>query len=397
MLLAFQVFLGLLTVCGLAFNAVAWWSARRYLRSLRGKPGDEFAPAVSILKPLKGADEHTYTALRSHCLQQYGSYEILFGVNDENDAAIPVVRQLTADFPTMDLRLIVCKQVFGANRKVSNLIHLLREAKHEYVLVNDGDIRVAEDYLRNVMSCFGNPDTGMATCLYRGEAGATLGSRLEALGIAADFAPGVLTARFMDAGLQFALGSTMAMSRAALDAAGGFEAVVEYLADDYQLGNRIAAAGFKVELAPEVVETSVPAYTFRQFWEHQLRWARTMRISRPKGYRGLALTYALPWAILLVIVAPDHWWSWTLLVAAAAARVAVAIGVGAKILNDRNVLAQLWLLPLRDSLALAIWFWSYAADTVTWRGEKFILVHGKMRPVETPQSQAAESHIDISH
>jgi ceramide glucosyltransferase len=397
MLLAFQVFLGLLTLCGLAFNAIALWSARRYLRSVRGKQGAEFAPPVSILKPLKGADEHAYAALRSHCLQPYGTYEILFGVNDENDAAIPIVRQLISEFPRTDMRLIFCKQVLGANRKVSNLIHLLRESKHEFVLVNDGDIRVEGNYLQNVMSCFGKPETGLVTCLYRGKAGGTLSSKLEALGIAADFAPGVLTARSLDRGLQFALGSTMALRRNALDAAGGFEEVVDYLADDYQLGNRIAAAGFKVELAAEVVETSVPPYNFRQFWQHQLRWARTMRISRPAGYRGLALTYALPWAILLVAVAPHDWWSWTLLGISCAARTAVSIGFGSKLLNDKRVISQLWLLPIRDCLALAIWFWSYAADTVTWRGEKFRLDQGKMRPVAATKSQVIESRSDISH
>jgi len=397
MLLALQVFLGLLTLCGLAFSAIALWSARSFLRSVRGRQRLEFAPPVSILKPLRGADEHTYASLRSHCLQQYGRYEILFGVNDENDAAIPAIRQLMAEFPKMDMRLIVCEQVFGANRKVSNLIHLLREAKYDYVLVNDGDIRVAEDYLANVMSSFGKPEAGMATCLYRGKSSATVGSQVEALGVATDFAPGVLTALLLDGSLRFALGSTMAVSRTALTATGGFEAVVDFLADDYQLGKRIADAGFKVELAPEVVETSVPPYTFGQFWEHQLRWARTMRISRPRGYRGLCLTYVLPWAILLVCVASHRGWAWALFAGAIAARIAIVIEIGSKVLKDRNVVSLLWLLPLRDFLALAIWFWSYAADTVIWRGEKFLLENGKMRTVVATEPQPADSRTGISH
>jgi ceramide glucosyltransferase len=276
---------------------------------------------------------------------------------------------------------MVCSEVLGANRKASNLIHMLREAKYQYILVNDGDIKVSPHYVRSVLSHFGDPTLGMVTCLYRAHPSRTLGSRLEALGISTDFAPGVLTASYLEDGIHFGLGSTLAMSRSALDRIGGFEAVVDYIADDYQLGQRISSAGFKVALAAEVVETFVPPYRFRQFWEHQVRWARTMRDSRPGGYRGLILTYALPWAILLAVLAPHLWWAWTLLIATLAARIAVALSVGWATLHDTNVLRDLWLLPLRDLLALAIWIWSYADDTVIWRGEKFRLKKGRMHAV----------------
>jgi ceramide glucosyltransferase len=247
------------------------------------------------------------------------------------------------------------------------------------------------------MGYFADPETGMVTCPYKGTASSALASRFEVLGISTDFIPGVLTSRYIEDGLHFALGSTLAMSRRALDKIGGFAAVVDYLADDYQLGVRISKAGFKVALAHEVVETSIPPYSFAQFWEHQLRWARTMRISRPGGYRGLALTFGLPWAIFLMLVATHSWWSWTLLTAAALARASVAIGVGLQILRDAQVLRDLWLVPLRDLLALAIWAWSYMADTVTWRGEKFRLENGRMFPISvrrntTPANIATESH-----
>jgi|SRR4051794_25465642 ceramide glucosyltransferase len=387
--LALELVLALFTVCGLAFYLIALWSAHLFRRMTGMGGSSAFSPPVSILKPLKDIDDQTYAALRSHCVQEYGSYEIIFGVNDGSDPAIPLVQRLASEFPHADIRLVVCSEIFGANRKASNLVQMLREAKHECILVNDGDIKVSSYYLQSVMSHFEHPTVGMVTCLYRARPSRTLGSRLEALGIATDFAPGVLTASYLEDGLHFSLGSTLAMSRSALDKIGGFEAVLDYIADDYQLGLRISAAGFKVELAPEIVETCVPPYSFRQFWEHQLRWARTMRDSRPGGYRGLVLTYALPWAILLTVFAPHLWWAWTLLVATLAARIAVALSVGRLTLHDANVLRDLWLLPLRDVLALAIWIWSYADDTVIWRGEKFRLEKGRMYAVAANSSDTA--------
>jgi len=379
---AIEVALALLALCGLAFYAIALVSARHFLRTLKRKPTSSVSPPMSILKPLKGADSETYAALRSHCVQDYAQYEILFGVNDEHDDAIPIVQSLIADFPHLDLRLIVCSEVFGANRKVSNLIHLLRQARYEHLLVNDGDIKVARGYLREIASSFSNSEVGMITCLYRGESAATLGSRLEALGIATDFIPGVLTANYLEGGLRFALGSTLAMTRTALERIGGFAAVVDYLADDYQLGERISAAGFKVVLAREVVETSVPPYSFSQFWQHQVRWARTMRVSRPLGYLGLALTFGLPWAIFLALVNPQSSRTWLFLVGLLLTRIAVALTTGRKVLGDPQIIGDLWLLPLRDLLGLAVWFWSFAGDKVSWSGERFRLEDGKMIPMQ---------------
>jgi ceramide glucosyltransferase len=376
-----QLVLALFTLCGIAFYVLALRST--YAFRLRTAPMAGSSPALSILKPLKGAESTTYQALRSHCVQKYGNYQIIFGVNDATDAAIPVVRRLIEEFPGLDIALVICTEVRGTNRKVSNLIHLLRQAKYEHILVNDGDITVLPGYLSAVIANFTGPEIGMVTCLYRGHSSSSLSSRLEALGISTDFAPGVLTAHYLDDGLRFGLGSTMAMTRAALKKIGGFEAVVDYLADDYQLGERISAGGFKVALASEIVETSIPPYSFRQFWEHQLRWARTMRVSRPTGYRGVGLSFGLAWAILLAILAPQHWWTWTLFTAALGLRMAVAWTVGSAMLRDSQVSRDLWLLPLRDLIALAVWIWSYAGDTVTWRGERFRLEQGRMRPMSS--------------
>ena len=261
---------------------------------------------------------------------------------------------------------------------------MIRHAAHSFVVVNDADIAVGPLYLQRVMRGFADDAVGMVTAPYTGRAtpGSSgrigLWSRLEALGISTDFIPGVLTARMLEGGIRFGLGSTLAMRRSALEQAGGFEAVLECLADDYELGARIAAAGFRVELTAEVVETSVPAYTFTGFRDHQLRWARSTRDSRRWGYLGLGVTFCLPWALLCSIASGFALWSLALLSMVLLARVAVALTVGVGILGDRAVLRDLWLLPLRDLFGLAFWIASFAGDTVVWRGERFRLHAGRL-------------------
>jgi ceramide glucosyltransferase len=206
----------------------------------------------------------------------------------------------------------------------------------------------------------------------------TVWSRLEALGISTDFMPGVLTARLLEGGIRFGLGSTLATTKTALAAAGGLEPLADYLADDYELGRRISAAGYLVELCGETVETTVPAYGFKGFWDHQLRWARSTRDSRRWGYIGLGITYCLPWALLTVVASGFALWSFTLLSLVSLARVAVSLVVGVGVLRDGQVLRDLWLLPVRDCFGLIFWVWSFAGDTVVWRGEVFRLRDGKI-------------------
>jgi ceramide glucosyltransferase len=226
----------------------------------------------------------------------------------------------------------------------------------------------------------GTKPVGMVTAPYLGRTGAKPGiwSRLEALGISTDFIPGVLTARRLEGGIRFGLGSTLAMTKTALTAAGGLGPLVEALADDYEMGARIAAAGFRVELSSEVVETTVPAYTFRGFVDHQLRWARSTRDSRKLGYLGLGITYCLPWALAACVASGFMLESLTLLTLALVARLSVALTVGVGILGDGQVLRDLWLVPVRDLFGLFFWLWSYAGDTVVWRGERFHLKNGHL-------------------
>lgn len=371
----------LLTLAGLAYYLLAIWSARSFLRRPRFPAG--FAPPISILKPLHGADPELAEALATHCRQNYpADYEILCGVSSLDDPSVAVVRHLQAKFPERSIRLIATPEVLGRNGKTSNVAQLVPHARYEYLVISDADIHVGPNYLSRVLAPFapaeGQPPTGLVTALYSGHAHGTLGSKLEALGISTDFAPGVLTARFLDRRLRFGLGSTLAVTRAALDAIGGLAPLADYLADDYQLGSRIANAGFRVELANEIVQTEVPAWSFSGFWHHQTRWARGMRDSRRAGYLGLLFSYGLAWAFLNLIATGLSVTAFALFSLALLVRVSLALGVGLGILGDRQVLRDLWLILPRDLVALALWAWSYAGNTVAWGNERLVLRNGKI-------------------
>jgi ceramide glucosyltransferase len=384
-----EVLLTLLTFSGMVYMVFALWGARAFVRRWSGRGGVETGEAfgVTLLKPVKGVDARMYAGFRSHCLQEYaGPFEIIFGVSSMDDPAVVEVERLRAEFPGVEIRLVECPERLGASGKVSNLVQMLGEARYEHVVINDSDILVSPRYLERLMRGFSGEKVGMVTAPYIGETAEggkalTLWARLEALGISTDFMAGVLTARWLEGGIRFGLGSTLAMTKTALAKAGGLEALVDALADDYEMGYRISQAGYRVELCPEVVETSVPAYDFRGFWEHQVRWARTTRDSRKLGYVGLGVTYCVPWALLTVVASGFSLWSFSLLSVALLARVAVALMVGVGVLRDGQVLRDLWLLPVRDCFGLLFWAWSFAGDTVVWRGEVFRLRDGRISRV----------------
>jgi ceramide glucosyltransferase len=319
-----------------------------------------------------------YEAFRSHCVQDYPEYEIIFGVSEPDDPAVDLVKQLQQEFPQTRIGWVVCPKKLGANVKVSNLQQMLASARYECLLVNDSDIRVPPDYLSRVMAPLADERVGLVTCLYRGVAGPTLGSRLESLGISTDFIPGVLVASLLEGGLHFALGSTMAFRRADLARIGGLESMVDFLADDYELGRRIAGLGLRIELSDTVVETHLPAYDMRGFLAHQLRWARGVRDARPGGYLGLVTTFGLVWGILVVALDQAAPWSWAVLGMTVLLRLLVAMTVGGFLLRDRAAWRDLWLLPARDLIAVAVWIASFFGHSVTWRGDRFELKDGRL-------------------
>jgi ceramide glucosyltransferase len=379
MLIFLHALLFVAALLGIAYSVLALWATLNFYSEKRKAPLGNFTPPVSILKPLCGLDPNGYNSLRSHCIQDYPSYEIVFGVAAPDDPAVGAVEQLMAEFPQLSIRLVICSNVFGMNFKISNLVQMLPEARYEYLLINDSDIGVPRDYLRKVLGPLQDPVIGIVTCLYRGVASQSIGSRLEMMGIESDFIPGILFAKQLEKGIHFAMGSTIAFHRDVLERIGGLASIADYLADDYELGHRVAEAGYEIALADCVVDHYLPRYSWGDFFQHQLRWARTVRSCRPEGYAGLVVTFAFPWSLLSFAASPSIP-GVALLLIALVLRSMTAVGSGYFVLGDRRVFRNLWLIPVRDFVSLAIWILSYTGSHIVWRGNKFELANGKLRP-----------------
>jgi ceramide glucosyltransferase len=381
----------LVAAAPLAYYVLASMAALRFFRRERARKLADFAPPVSLLKPLRGADFGSYENFASFCRQDYPEYEILFGVNDAADPAAPLIQRLIAEFPNRSIRLIVGSEQPGANRKVAKLASLAREARHEILVLSDGDIRVGPSYLREVVALFADQKIGAVTSFYRGIAEKNLGAELEAVGAASDFFAGVLMAEWME-GVNFALGASIATTKSWVAKIGGFEAIADMLADDYELGNRIAKAGGKILLSREAVWTMYPAQTLRGFWEHQVRWARTVRMCRPWSYLGLLFTQGLPWAALAAIIAPAKWIGAAYLLAYLVLRLVMAWTVGVWGVGDEVLRRKLWLVPLRDAIYFVVWLASFASNRITWGGKQYIMQGRQLVPLaakDVSQQKAA--------
>jgi len=324
-------------------------------------------PAVTILKPLHGAEPGLYLRLAGFCRQDYPSpVQIVFGVADATDPAIAVVRRLIGDFPDCDLTLAIDARRHGANAKVSNLINMLGSARHDILALSDSDIAVNPDYLRHVVGSLERPGVGLVTCLYRGTAGSGLWSHLSAMAIDYHFLPNVLV------GLQFGLatpcfGSTIALRRTTLDAVGGFEAIADRLADDYALGALVRGAGLAVAIPRYAVTHVCAERTAGELVRHELRWARTIRSLDPLGFAGLAVTHAVPLALLGLLfggLTPAA----LIVVVALTCRFALAAELDSAFALGG---ARLWLLPLRDLISFAIFLASYFGRDIEWRGARY--------------------------
>lgn len=369
------------------YYLLAAYSARRFFRTRRPRV-DEFTPPVSVLKPVRGLDRASFENFATFCRQDYPDYEILFAVADEVDPATDVVRRLIASFPERSIRLLIGAPELGPSSKVNKLCRLTREADHDLLVINDSDIRVTPDYLRAVVAPFRDPRVGAVTCLYTGITDGHLAGDLEAIGIATDFVPGVLAAWQLE-GVKFALGATMATTRERLRDIGGFEALASYCAEDFELGHRIAALGYLVELAPYVVSSECAAQTLRGYFQHQLRWAISTRHSRPVGYAGLLLTQGLPWAVAATLIMPVASVAAGYFGAYLTLRLVLAWSVAKWALGDVRVVRQWWLLPIRDALAFVVWLAGLFQNRIHWRGREFVVHHGRLIPVASQETSTA--------
>jgi ceramide glucosyltransferase len=359
---------------------VAGW---RFFVRERARQPSSYAPPVSLLKPVRGVDFASYENYASFCRQDYPDYEILFAVNDATDAAVPLIRRLMEEFPDRQIRLFVGAEDLGANRKVNKLARLSRQARHEVLALTDGDVRVGPNYLREVVAPFADDHVGAVTSFYRAIVETNLGAVLEAIGASSDFFPGVLMANSLE-GVNFALGASVVTTKKWLAKIGGFESIAGMLSDDYQLGLRIAKAGGRVLLSRETVCTVYPAQTARTFWDHQVRWARTVRLCRPLSYFGLILTLGLPWAVLAAILAPAKWIAAAYLFAYLLLRLTMAWTVGVWGVGDQILRRKIWLVPLRDAVHFVVWLAGFTSNRIVWGDQEFLIREGRMVPVGAP-------------
>jgi ceramide glucosyltransferase len=361
--------LGALALLALALTLWQWIEARRFpLHRRLSAPSP--APPLSLLKPLKGADAHTAPCLRSWLAQDYpGPLQLLFGVATAADPVCKLVRSLLAEFPHADAQLVVCPEPLGPNAKVSNLAQLEPLAKYELLVVSDADIQAPPDFLSNLAAPFQDPAVALVNPFYRLANPVTLPMRWEALAVNADFWCGVLQARRL-APMDFALGAVMAVRRQALEAIGGFKALVEYLADDFQLGHQIAQRGHRLALCPAVVDCCEPPLGGRAVWQHQLRWARTIRVCRPLPYALSILSNATLWPLLWLAAQPQG-----------PARYGTALCLAVRLLtaaDSQRRLTQslahlpwLWLAPVKDLLQFILWALAFLGNRVQWRGQRY--------------------------
>jgi ceramide glucosyltransferase len=343
-----------------------WVVARRFPLHRRSR-ARTFCPPVSLLKPLKGCDEATEGCLRSWFAQEYaGSVQILFGVASATDPVCDVVRRLQKEFPLSDSELVVCGALAGENAKVSKLAQLDVLSKHDVVIVSDADVRVTPDFIASVVAPLKNPKVGLVNCFYRLANPTTPAMRWEGIAINSDFWSNVMQSLSLKP-IDFALGAVMVTRRKQLDEIGGFATLVNCLADDYQLGNRIARNGSKIALSPVVVECWSDPMGWGEVWKHQLRWARTIRVCQPAPYFFSILNNATLWPLLLVAWLPSSG-AFGLASLCWGVRVLTSLDLQRRMTQRWNHVLYGWLVPVKDLLQAALWLLAFTGDRIEWRG-----------------------------
>jgi ceramide glucosyltransferase len=376
---AIRAALLLVALAAFGYYIVAIIAARRFFSKRAGSPPEDFTPPVSILKPIYGLDRETYENYASFCRQDYPEFEILFCVSDQKDPAVAVIRKLIEDFPGRPIRLLLGSEPLGASDKVNKLCRMAREARHEIVIVSDSDVRVDPGFLRAITGAFRDPEVGGVTCLYRGLSDGSFAAGLEAMGNSTDFAAGVLV-NWLGGKIDFMLGAVMATTKKNLAEIGGFESLVDYFCDDFELGNRIANKGHRIELSTFPVSIVYPLETLAEAFRHQVRWNLSIRYSRPAGHLGLIFTQGLPWTILAALVAPSAPVALAYVAAYVVLRSEMARNVGVWGMQDRALRAKLVLLPVRDAFAFVVWLASFFPQRIRWRDKEFYVRNRRLLP-----------------
>jgi ceramide glucosyltransferase len=354
-------------VCVLDF-----FNKSRWEKTPRLFPGE--TPAVSVLKPIKGIDPSCAENLASFLAQDYPRFEVLFGFRDAEDPALPFVAKMAAAAPC-DARVVVSDAGVGTNLKALNLQNLAEAARYPMLALSDSDMVVDRDYLSRIAGEYlRGKRTGIVTSLYKTSRPASIGSALESLTIALDFIPSVLVARRME-GITFGLGASILISKDVLCDIGGFAAIADYLADDYQLGYRCSQKGYENVLSAYVVENRVGPMGIGEHLVHQLRWARTYRASRPKGFVGYGITHIFPFALMFFLADPGVW-TGVLVGLVLALRYALALLIQKRVIRDPSWPRWLFLLPVKDVVSFFVWLWSFAGSKVYWRGTRYRVAGG---------------------
>ena len=365
-----------------AYYALAAYCGWEYFRKLRRLPSLDrsFTPPASILKPVRGLDREGYENFASFCRLDYPEYEVVFAVVEPDDPVIPIIQKLQREFPKCAIRLVAGIERAGTSPKMSNLCRLVKEAKYDLLVISDSDVRVEPDYLLDVAAPFADLKVGVVTAFFRGLTEGGFAADVDAVGVPTDASASTLVARKLG-GIDFALGWTMATTKARLAEIGGFESMVDHHSDDFVLGNEIAKRGYRVELTRKPVWMVFPNEKLSHVFKHELRWSIMLRGIRPAGYLGMAMTFGLPWSLLAAAVAPSTTIAAGYLLAYLVLRLTVAWVIGAWGLGDPVVRKRIWLVPVRDALNFAVYVASYFSDTVRWRGLAYRVRGGSLVPL----------------
>ena len=365
MISALEILLVVLIIGSIVFYLACAFCSRQFVAVIE-PISTQPEPSVSIMAPVCGVDAGAWDNWSSLCQQNYPDYEVLFGVTDPQDPAVPLLEKLVAAFPTRT-RLFTGLKPRGVNHKDSILSYLLEEAHHEVILFIDSDIRVTPDYLRTVTAPLADPEVGLVTCAFVGHDPQSLGAALASLGRCVDFIPSALIARLLDGGLRFAIGATIATRKSTLTSFGGLQ--LNRIGSDYNLGKRAAEAGYRIELSPYVLESDTGLEEVRQVFQRELRWARTIRYNRGAQYYTIAFCYGVVYCIPLLLLSGFANWAIALSLATLTIRYAQAL-ITLFSLDCPNLRRWLWALPLRDLLSFVVWGIGTFGQVVYWRGRR---------------------------